>query len=96
MPPLITSRGYLHCRQCSSDISITAGTVFERTPQALADLVSGDMARDEPEARCQRTRSSTCTRSGQLPNGLDLVAQVETRHGQAGLPTAPRLVLRLS
>ena len=30
-PPWITSRGYLHCRQCSSEISITAGTVFERT-----------------------------------------------------------------
>ncbi len=34
-PPWITSRGYLHCRQCSSEISITAGTVFERTRKPL-------------------------------------------------------------
>ena len=82
-PPWVTSRGYLHCRQCGSEISVTAGTVFERTRKALAGLVSSDMARDEPEARGQRTRSSACTWSGQLPDGLDLVAQVEARHGQA-------------
>lgn len=35
VPPWITSRGYLHCRQCSSEISITAGTVFERTRKPL-------------------------------------------------------------
>jgi len=34
-PPWITSRGYLHCRECGSEISITAGTVFERTRKPL-------------------------------------------------------------
>ncbi len=34
-PPWITSRGYLHCRQCGGEISITAGTVFERTRKPL-------------------------------------------------------------
>ncbi len=34
-PPWITSRGYLHCRQCGGEISITAGTVFERTSKPL-------------------------------------------------------------
>lgn len=34
-PPWITSRGYLHCRQCGGEISITAGTVFERTGKPL-------------------------------------------------------------
>ena len=29
--PWTTSRGYLHCRQCGSEVSITAGTIFERT-----------------------------------------------------------------
>ena len=29
--PWITSRGYLHCRECDGELSITAGTVFERT-----------------------------------------------------------------
>ena len=33
--PWITSRGYLHCRQCGGEISITAGTVFERTSKPL-------------------------------------------------------------
>lgn len=30
-PPWITGRGYLHCRDCGAEISVTAGTVFERT-----------------------------------------------------------------
>ncbi len=34
-PPWITSRGYLHCRQCGGEISITVGTVFERTSKPL-------------------------------------------------------------
>ena len=34
-PPWITSRGYLHCRDCGSEISITSGTVFERSPKPL-------------------------------------------------------------
>lgn len=34
-PPWITSRGYLHCRDCGKEISITAGTVFERTRTPL-------------------------------------------------------------
>ena len=29
--PWITERGYLHCRDCGKDISVTAGTIFERT-----------------------------------------------------------------
>jgi len=34
-PPWITSRGYLHCRECGGELSITAGTVFERTRKPL-------------------------------------------------------------
>jgi len=29
--PWITGRGYLHCRDCGAEISVTAGTIFERT-----------------------------------------------------------------
>ena len=29
--PWITERGYLHCRDCGKEISVTAGTLFERT-----------------------------------------------------------------
>jgi hypothetical protein len=35
LPPWITSRGYLHCRTCGGQVSITAGTVFERTHKPL-------------------------------------------------------------
>ena len=34
-PPWVTSRGYLHCQECEREISITAGTVFERTRMPL-------------------------------------------------------------
>lgn len=29
--PWITGRGYLHCQDCGAEISVTAGTMFERT-----------------------------------------------------------------
>jgi DNA-directed RNA polymerase subunit RPC12/RpoP len=29
--PWITERGYFHCRDCGKEISVTAGTIFERT-----------------------------------------------------------------
>jgi transposase-like protein len=29
--PWTTARGYLHCRRCGTEVSVTAGTVFERT-----------------------------------------------------------------
>ncbi len=34
-PPWITSREYLHCRNCGGEASIIAGTVFERTRKPL-------------------------------------------------------------
>jgi hypothetical protein len=33
--PWVTARGYLHCRKCERETSITAGTVFERTRSPL-------------------------------------------------------------
>lgn len=33
--PWTTSRGYLHCRQCGTEVSVTAGTIFDRTRTAL-------------------------------------------------------------
>lgn len=33
--PWTTSRGYLHCRRCGSEVSITAGTLFERSRMPL-------------------------------------------------------------
>ena len=34
--PWTTSRGYLHCRQCGSEVSVTAGTIFHRTRMQLS------------------------------------------------------------
>lgn len=33
--PWTTGRGYLHCRQCGSEVSVTAGTIFDRTRMPL-------------------------------------------------------------
>ena len=33
--PWITQRGYLHCRDCGKEISVMAGTIFERTRTPL-------------------------------------------------------------
>lgn len=33
--PWVTARGYLHCKSCEGELSITAGTVFERTRSPL-------------------------------------------------------------
>lgn len=33
--PWITAREYFHCRQCGSEVSVTAGTIFERTRMPL-------------------------------------------------------------
>jgi len=33
--PWTTGRGYLHCRKCGSEVSVTAGTIFERTRMPL-------------------------------------------------------------
>lgn len=35
--PWITARGYLHCRSCEGEISVTAGTLFEGTRKSLRD-----------------------------------------------------------
>jgi transposase-like protein/transcription elongation factor Elf1 len=34
--PWTTARGYLHCRHCGSEISVTAGTIFDRTRMPLS------------------------------------------------------------
>lgn len=33
--PWVTSRGYLHCRECQHEVSVTAGTIFHRTRMPL-------------------------------------------------------------
>lgn len=33
--PWVTARGYLHCRQCGREVSVTAGTLFEGTRKPL-------------------------------------------------------------
>ena len=35
--PWVTARGYLHCRDCEGEVSIIAGTLFERTRRPLRD-----------------------------------------------------------
>ncbi len=35
--PWVTARKYLHCRKCEGEVSVTAGTLFERTRKPLRD-----------------------------------------------------------
>lgn len=35
--PWVTARGYLHCKRCGGEISVTAGTLFEGTRKPLRD-----------------------------------------------------------
>ena len=35
--PWVTARGYMHCRSCGGEVSVTAGTLFEGTRKPLRD-----------------------------------------------------------
>ena len=82
-PPWVTSRGYLHCQECEKEISITAGTVFERTRMPLRTWFLAMWLIHRTKTRGQRTWSSASTWFGQLPNSVDLATQVEACHGSA-------------
>ena len=41
--------GWLRCRACRKQTSLTAGTIFEGTRKPFADVVSGDVVRHQPE-----------------------------------------------
>lgn len=70
--PWTTARGYLHCRQCGSEISVTAGTIFERT--SVENMVCCHLVCDQPERRCKRVGVETRSWSGELPDCMDMVA----------------------
>ena len=50
----------------------------------VENLVSRNMVCNQPETRSKRFGLATCPGVGQLPNGMDLVAQVATHDGEAG------------
>ncbi len=89
-PPWITSRGYLHCRECGGEISITSGTVFERTRKPLRVWFQAMWLVTSQKHGASALGLSASTRPGQLPDGLDLAAQVAARNG----PTGPRAASR--
>ena len=72
--PWTTSRGYLHCRQCGSEVSVTAGTIFERTRMPLRMWFAAIWfvtSQKDGASALGLTRS----RSGELPDCMDMVAQ---------------------
>ena len=50
-------------------------------PQAVADVVHGDVMCHQPKERRQRSGAAACSRAQQLRDGLDLVAQVAPGDG---------------
>ena len=52
-------------------------------PQAVADVVSGDVVHHQPEERGERLGPAASAGPGQLRDGLDLAAQAAQGHGAA-------------
>src|SRR5450759_3931790 len=50
-------------------------------PQAVANVVHGDVVCDQPKERRQRSGAAACSRPRQLRDGLDLAAQVAPGDG---------------
>ena len=56
---------------------------FRKHPQTIGTVVSGHVVGDEPEERCQRARAAESLGTGQLRDGVDLVAQTSSGDGSA-------------
>ena len=76
--PWVMAGGWLRCRACRKQTSLTAGTIFEGTRKPFADVVSGDVE----WGQCARPPEGIG--AWQLRNCLDLAAQAAPRHGPAG------------
>ena len=57
---------------------------FRGYAEAVADLVSGYVVRDQPEERRKCAGPAAPPGLGQLSDGLGLVAQAEACHGETG------------
>src|SRR6202008_776897 len=55
----VTERGLRHCRGCSRQTSVTAGTLFADTHLPLRLWFEGALARNRPERRRQRPGLAT-------------------------------------
>src|ERR1051326_479279 len=63
---------------------------FSGHTQAAANVVSGDLACDQPKKWRQRHQRAGAIGAGKLSDGLDLVAQAASSHGAA----RPRSIAR--
>ncbi len=61
-----------------------SGYDIRANSRPFENLVLGDMVCNQSEARSKRSGSEACPGIRQLSNGMDLVAQVATRDGEAG------------
>lgn len=62
----------LQCSGCDYQSSVTAGTIFQDTPQAPDTLVPGRLVGDQPEERCERHGPPTGPGVEELQNGMDV------------------------
>jgi len=92
-------RFYLSPMQCRWQLDGNAGKIdlscmplsrfcdgwddFSEHAKAAADLVSGGLACNLPEERCQRGESATTARFGELYDGMDMDAQTTSCYGAA-------------
>lgn len=60
------------------------GYRLPRYAEAVEDVVPGHVVRDESEERSKRVGLAESAGAGQLSDGLDLAAQIATRHDTGG------------
>src|SRR5664280_1734021 len=64
--PWVTSRGLLHCRGCQGADVADGQDDLSGHPQAVANVVHGDVVRHQPKERRQRSGAAACSRPQQL------------------------------
>ena len=79
-----TGRGLLACSACQYQASVTAGTIFHDTRKPLQMWFRAIWWVTQPEDGRQRVGPAASVGLGQLQDRLDLAAQAQTCHDQAG------------
>jgi len=81
--PWVTARGYLHCKRCEDEISIIAGTLFERTRRPLRDRFFAIWFVTSQKQGASALGLQRVLGLGSLPDCVDMDAQATTCNGPA-------------
>jgi len=79
----VTERGLRHCRGCSRQTSVTAGTLFADTHLPLRLWFEALWHVTRPERRRQRPGPATGVGAGELSHGVEFAAQAAPGDGSS-------------